>query len=125
MKNHGLLRNHMALIMRHELGIMDQMLLYDGYDVINSASAGMLCRRCHGLELVFEDVHCESDWKTKDPKNSKAKLTLLDDYDITAIMARGERATEADATVRKQMELRAKFAKYLSKQQALQQEGPA
>ena len=114
----------MALIMRHELGIMDQMLLYDGYDVINSASAEMICRRCYGLELVFEDVHCESDWKTKDPKNSKAKLTLLDDYDITAIMARGERAAEADATVRKQMELRAQFAKYLSKQ-ALQQEGSA
>ena len=121
-KNHGLSRNHMAQQMRHELGVIDQMLLYDGIDIVNSSAAEMICRRCYALERVFDDVHCEADWKTDKKEHNKTKLTMMDEYDVTAVMSRGEPSPDADATVRKRMEMRAQFNKYLGKQ-ALQKEG--
>jgi hypothetical protein len=112
----------MAQQMRHELGVIDQMLLYDGIDIVNSSAAEMICRRCYALERVFDDVHCEADWKTDKKEHNKTKLTMMDEYDVTAVMSRGEPSPDADATVRKRMEMRAQFNKYLGKQ-ALQKEG--
>ena len=74
------------------------------------------------LERVFDDVHCEADWKTDKKEHNKTKLTMMDEYDVTAVMSRGEPSPDADATVRKRMEMRAQFNKYLGKQ-ALQKEG--
>ena len=58
--------------------------------------------------------------KAKDKHNAKDKTK--DEYDVTAVMSRGEPSPDADATVRKRMEMRAQFNKYLGKQ-ALQKEG--
>ena len=111
----GLTKNHMAQNMKHNLHAIDEMLMYDGFDVINSAGVEILARRCYALELVFEDCKFEHDWKVKDPKNSKAKLQVFEKYDATAMMKNSVRVPEADATVKKQLELEAQYAKYLAK----------
>ena len=111
----GLTKNHMAQNMKHNLHAIDEMLMYDGFDVINSAGVEILARRCYALELVFEDCKFEHDWKVKDPKNSKAKLQVFEKYDATAMMKNSVRVPEADATVKKQPELEAQYAKYLAK----------
>ena len=111
----GLTKNHMAQNMKHNLHAIDEMLMYDGFDVISSAGVEILARRCYALELVFEDCRFEHDWKVKDPKNSKAKLQVFEKYDATAMMKNSVRVPEADATVKKQLELEAQYAKYLAK----------
>ena len=115
LRDKGLTKNHMAQNMKHNLHAIDEMLMYDGFDVINSAGVGILARRCYALELVFEDCKFEHDWKVKDPKNSKAKLQVFEKYDATAMMKNSVRVPEADATVKKQLELEAQYAKYLAK----------
>ena len=118
----GLTKNHMAQNMKHNLHAIDEMLMYDGFDVINSAGVEILARRCYALELVFEDCKFEHDWKVKDPKNSKAKLQVFEKYDATAMMKNSVRVPEADATVKKQLELEAQYAKYLAKAPKAQEE---
>ena len=118
----GLTKNHMAQNMKHNLHAIDEMLMYDGFDVINSAGVEILARRCYALELVFEDCKFEHDWKVKDPKNSKAKLQVFEKYDATAMMKNSVRVPEADATVKKQLELEAQYAKHLAKAPKAQEE---
>ena len=115
LRDHGPTKNHMAQNMKHNLHAIDEMLMYDGVDVINSAGVEILARRCYALELVFEDCKTDQDWRAKDPKNLKSKLQIFEKYDVTAMMKNGLRVPEADATVKKQLELEAQYAKYLAK----------
>ena len=122
LRDHGFAKNHMAQNMKHNLHAIDEMLMYDGVDVINSAGVEILARRCYALELVFEDCKTDQDWRAKDPKNLKSKLQIFEKYDVTAMMKNGLRVPEADATVKKQLELEAQYAKYLAKAPKAQEE---
>ena len=53
------------------------------------------------------------DWS--DVKRGKVRLNLLDEYDLVAIMAAEVKAPEADQTVKKELEVKAQFEKFLRK----------
>ena len=55
----------------------------------------------------------QDDWS--DAKRGKVRLNLLDEYDLCSIMATGTRVPSADQEVKREMEIRAQFNKYLHK----------
>ena len=103
------LANQMVLHMMQA----DTALLYDNYNILNSASFEILARRCYGLERAYELCRAQDDWS--DAKRGKVRLHLLDEYDLCSIMATGTRVPSADQEVKREMEIRAQFNKYLHK----------
>lgn len=101
-------------------GVLDELILYDNMDVINSAGVEMLVRRCYALEKAFELVDEEKDWKG-DPKKLKVNWGALEEYDVLCAGA-GAIAPRADEMVRKANERKATTAKWAAKRA---QHGPA
>ena len=93
--------------------VLDEMLLYDDFDVINSAGCEMIARRCYGLEQAFLDVDEEKEWKG-DRKQLKVKWAAVDDYDVLWAGA-GAVAPRAEERVRKEQERRANKDKWAQK----------
>ena len=94
----------------------EHALLYDRVNILNSAAFEIIARRCYGLERAFELCRVENDWQNQ--RSNKVRLHLLDEYDLTIIMGSGIRVPAADSRVMKEMEFRAKQAKYGSKNTA-------
>ena len=90
--------------------VMDELILYDDVDVINSVGVEMMARRCYGLEQAFLDVDDEKDWRG-DRKSLKVKWGLVDEYDVLRAGA-GAVAPRAEERVRKEQERRANKAKW-------------
>ena len=114
-RDHGLHKHHKAEQMVVLLMSVDEALLYDGVDILNSAAFEVIARRCYALEKVFAKCRTENDWKNSDSKKNKARMYLLDEYDLVAIMAAEVKAPEADQTVKKELEVKAQFEKFLRK----------
>ena len=112
----GLERCESANEMLHLLAVVDQLLLFDDVDVVNSSGAEILLRRCYGLERVFEDVHCEADWV--DSETSKMKPWLLERYDATSLLGRALRIPAVEKTVLRETRRRSQFDKCLERLRA-------
>ena len=52
-RDHGLHKHHKAEQMVVLLMSVDEALLYDGVDILNSAAFEVIARRCYALEKVF------------------------------------------------------------------------
>ena len=86
---------------------LDQLVLYDGLDVVNSAGAEVLVRHCLALELAFEEVETEADWKQKE--TSLVRWEELEDWDVVRAHSRAAAVSgEAAEEVRKNRERRHK-----------------
>jgi hypothetical protein len=85
---------------------IDQMVVHDGWDVVNSAGVEVLVRHCVGLELAFEEVQCEDDWK--DPKTSLVRWEELNDFDVVRACRPSRVAPQALEEVRQTRERRHK-----------------
>jgi len=92
---------------------LDEFILYDGLDVVNSAGVELMVRRIHGLERAFADVEEERDWKG-DPKKLKVAWTEVDNYCVLRAGA-GTVAPRAEEAVRKEQERRANRLKWQTK----------
>jgi len=88
---------------------LDYMLLYDGIDVLCSATGEILARRMYATELTFEACSVKGDWRTK------SNWKQMDLYDITRQGAQGRRVAAADKTVRKVLQAEAESSKWLAK----------
>jgi len=90
---------------------IDQAIIYDGIDVINSACIEVLVRHCIGLELAFEEVVCEADWKQ--PDSNLVEWVELEDYDVVRATSKTRDfvAAEAAEQVRRTRVQRAKHRK--------------
>ena len=77
-RDHELQKNVPAQEMLSIMEAVDDSILVDERDVINSVAFEKLVRKAYGLERAFEDVHREVDWKRPDGKKnwvSKVKWT--------------------------------------------------
>ena len=113
-RDHGLHKHRKAEQMVVLLMSVDEALLYDVVDILDSAAFEVIARRCYALEKVFAKCRTENDWKDLNSKK-KARMYLLEEYDLVAIMAAEVKAPEADQTVKKELEVKAQFEKFLRK----------
>ena len=88
---------------------IDQLLMSDNIEVLNSVGVELLARRMYSLERTYEKCLRPGEWK------SKAQLNMMTHYDVIAGDATGPRVTAADASARKLMEQDALAAKWASK----------
>ena len=107
MRAHGLMKNKLAAQMKTLLLQVDEALLYDGINILNSAAFEVTARRCYGLKKAFELCRNENDWQNSKKEDNKVRMALLDDYDLTHILAAGTRCPPADTAAKKEMETRA------------------
>ena len=108
--------------------ILDKMITDQKEDLINSAACEILCRRMHGLQLAFQNVHRQSDWKQPRGQQgqkwkSKVQWELCDQYDVRALDENELTMPGADEEVRLRLEKKALFNKYLAKAQEGPREG--
>ena len=118
-RSHKLQKNAPAQEMLSIMEAVDDSILQDDRDVINSVAFEKLIRRAYGLERAFEDCWLEEDYRRPGGKkqwNSKVKWGLCDRYDLRGFSSRGTRISEADEEAKKAMERDAVFYKYYSKQ---------
>ena len=96
---------------------VDNSILQDDRDVINSVAFEKLVRRAYGLERAFEDIEKEADWKRQDKKNwvSKVKWDLYDRYDMRNQNMRSARVAAVDEEAKQAMERDAAFHKWYAK----------
>ena len=97
---------------------VDDSVLMDQRDVINSLAFEKLVRRAYGLERAFEDCRKESDWKRADGKKnwvSKVKWELCDRYDTRNLNMRSARVAAVDEEAKAAMERDAAFFKWYTK----------
>ena len=99
--------------------VLDRMVRSEG-DIVNSEAVEILTRRIHGLQLAFRDVRKMSDWKQPRGQSgqkwrSKVQWHLCDQYDIRALDEEDMAVGPVDEEVRKRLETKALFNKYLSK----------
>ena len=100
------------------LGMVLDKLLQGDEDMVNSEGVEIICRRMHGLQLAFQNVHRMSDWKqprgsAANKWKSKVRWDLANELDWRAVLD-GEEAlpgVEKDMTARPQQ--KALFRKYL------------
>ena len=99
--------------------VLDRIITQTDVQVINLSAVEVICRKIYGLLRCFEDVKCESDWKR--PKQapakwrSKAKWTLLEEYDVSKLDASSWAIPEADQEVADRLQRKALFNKHLQK----------
>ena len=97
---------------------IDDSLVTDERDVINSVAFEKMARRAYGLERAHEDCSTELDWKRPDnAKNwrSKVKWDLCDRYDVRGQNMRTARVREADKEVQDSLENDVAFTQYYTK----------
>jgi hypothetical protein len=102
------------------LEAIDDSILTDERDVINSVAFEKLCRRAYGLERAFENEWSEDDYKHPDSqkgKNWKSKVQwdLCEQFDVRSLALKATRVPEAEAEARESMEREASFNKYYAK----------
>jgi hypothetical protein len=107
LRGHGVEKNPVAEQLRFMLGMADAAVRYDGINILNSASFEIAARRCYGLEKAFAACRREEDWQ--DPETSKVKLELLEAYDVSAILARGNRVPQVDREAQRRVAERARW----------------
>lgn len=98
--------------------VIDDSIMLDGKDVINSLAFEKLVRKACGLECALEDVEKESDWKRPDGKKTwvtRVKWDLDDRYDMRNIAYRSAKVLEADEEAKQAMERDAAFFKRYNK----------
>ena len=118
LQEHGLQRNAPAQEMVAIMESVDDSILVDERDVINSLAFEKLVRRAYGLERAFEECRTEPDWKRQEGKKgwvTKVKWDLCDRYDVRGTAARGGRVPAVDEEARQAMERDAAFHKWYSK----------
>ncbi len=93
----------------HELAaaVIDDLMLCDGVNVVNSVAAEVLARRMYSLERVFEKCSSKGEWK------SKARWKLFPTIDLVADA--GTRVSAADLGSKKILEAESLQAKWLAK----------
>jgi glutathionylspermidine synthase len=97
---------------------VDDSVMIDEKDVINSVAFEKLVRRAYGLEKAYEDCYKIEDWKRPDGKKSwvsKVKWDLCDRYDLRGKSSQTTKVLEADEEARQAMERDAAFMKYYTK----------
>ena len=110
---------HAASEMALMAAILDRMLNSD-QDMVNSQAVEVICRRLYGLFRAFENAKKQSDWKQPRGEGgkrwkSKVRWELADEYDAVALESDDWAITDADEEVRKRLERKALFNKYLDK----------
>ena len=118
MQAHSLQNCSPAQEMISVLSAVDDALLSDGADVINSVTFEKLCRRAYGLERAYEECTLEEHWRRPENRKSwksRVKWDLCDQYDVRSVTSKGTRIPVADQEAREVMEREASFAKYYSK----------
>ena len=121
LRDHSLLKCVPAQEMISIMEAVDDSILHDERDVINSLAFEKLIRRAYGLERCYEDVLHEIDWKRPDGKKgwvSKCKWDLCDRYDTRGANFRSSRVPEADEEAKQAMERDASFQKWYNKSAA-------
>ena len=104
---------------------VDDAIITDNKDVINSVAFEKLTRRAYGLEKAYEDCWQLGDWKRPDGKKqwkSKVQWDLCEWYDVRNQSSQATRTPEADEEARGEMERDAAFMKSYSKMQAHREE---
>ena len=117
-QSHELQKNVPAQEMVSLMEAIDDAVIREEHDVINSLSFEKLVRRAYGLEKAFEDVQREEDWRRPDGKKlwqSKVKWDLCDRYDLRNANKLGTRIADADEEAKRAMERDAAFHKWYSK----------
>ena len=99
---------------------IDDSLITDHRDVINSVAFEKLCRRAYGLERAFENVWCEEDYRRPETAKgkqwkSKVQWDLCGQYDVRSLALKGTRVSIADQEARENMERETAFNKYYLK----------
>ena len=97
---------------------VDDSILLDERDVINSVAFEKLVRRAYGLERAFEDCAREIDWKRPDGKKgwtSRVKWDLCDRYCVRNLSTKPSRVAEVDEEAKQAMERDAAFHKWYVK----------
>ena len=118
LREHSLANNVPAQEMISIMEAVDDSILMDQRDVINSLAFEKLIRRAYGLERAFEDCWKESDWKRPDGKKTwttRVKWELCSRYDTRALNMRSARVAAADEEAKQAMERDAAFFKWYSK----------
>ena len=118
--SHKLEKNSPAQEMLSIMEAIDDSLVTDSRDVINSVAFEKLCRRAYGLERAFENVWAEEDWRRPESAKgkqwkSKVQWDLCDQYDVRSLSLKGTRVAVADQEARENMERETAFNKYYTK----------
>ena len=111
--------SHVAGELRLLAAIPDRMVATK-FEMINSEAVEVICRRIYGLFRAWENVDKLSDWKQPRGESgkkwrSKVRWDLADEYDALALEGDDLMIDEADEEVRKRLERKALFSKYLDK----------
>ena len=122
LKTHSLEKCAPAQEMISIMEAVDDSIVQDERDVINSVAFEKLARRAYGLERAYEDVKCEEDWRRPEAGNAKAKgwkskvkWDLCERYDTRGHNLRPCRVPGADSEANEAMERDASFNKYYTK----------
>ena len=113
-REHGLEGTHNAAVFERVFAIIDELMIYDGLNVCNSAGVEYLCRWAYGLEQTYSEcsqkAHC-----TGDKKNLRTRWDLFNRYDIYSISKKANAVRNADKAVVASMKDDALFNKYLER----------
>ena len=101
LRENGLQQDSEACELRHLLGVIDQMLMYDGMDVVNSAACEMIARRCLAIEATYGAGG-----------HGSSGLQGFETYDISS-MSSEVRIPAVDRAVLKRLAFKASFDKLL------------
>ena len=99
---------------------IDDSLVTDDRDVINSVAFEKLTRRAYGLERAYENCWSEEDWRRPESAKgktwkSKVQWDLCDQYDVRNLALKATRVSAADQEARENMEKETAYNKYYMK----------
>ena len=96
--------------------ILDELIMYDNHDVVNSAGAEIICRYLYAIEKVMQNVTKKDHWAGAESAR-RTNWELSKRYDVLEYYQSGVEAKEADDQVTSNMQRDATFLKHLGKVQ--------
>ena len=109
------------------LSVFLDRMVGEKFEMTNSDSVEVMCRRVYAFWKAFEDVQQIGDWKqprgSSGKWKSKVKWGFLKEYDVKALEGSDWRIPEADKEVSERLQQRALFNLRLDQSGAL--EAPA
>jgi len=113
LRAHGCLECKLAAQMITMLAIVDDGLLYDGFNVCDSAAFEIIARRCYGIERAYGECTKPEHWKSADHTVRRTQMRLLSKFDVVENMHGGYRDAAAEARVQKELSHEAQMSKHL------------
>lgn len=116
-REHGMEGTTAALTFERIFLILDELLLFDHFNICNSAGAEALARWAYGIEKAH--MYCsKKEHVSGDANTRKTRWDLFERYDVLSLSKQSSAVPVADKAVTEDMKKDALFLKYLDKANA-------